>query len=69
MLTHLQNCRRKLRMIIMPAHRKDIKIERIMPAAAGKLFMDKRMKHMRNVKEEMQVLMNAEETQHQIKLL
>ena len=44
---------RKLRMIIMPAHRKDIKIERIMPAAAGKLFMDKRMKHMRNVKEEM----------------
>jgi len=42
---------RKLRMIIMPSHRKDIKIERIMPAAAGKLFMDKRMKHMRNVQE------------------
>ena len=31
---------RKLRMVIMPAHRGDINVERIMPANAGKFFMD-----------------------------
>ena len=41
---------RKLRMVIAPQHRGDIKIERIMPAAAGKFFMDKRMNHLRNRK-------------------
>jgi hypothetical protein len=43
---------RKLRMVIMPSHRKDISIERILPGSAGKFFMDKRMKHMRNVQEQ-----------------
>ena len=42
----------KLRMSIMPKYRGDISIERILPANAGKFFMDKRMKHMRNVQEE-----------------
>lgn len=42
----------KLRMSIMPKYRSDISIERILPANAGKFFMDKRMKHMRNVQEE-----------------
>ena len=39
-------------MSIMPKYRGDISIERILPANAGKFFMDKRMKHMRNVQEE-----------------
>ena len=49
-------------MVIAPAHRGDIEIERIMPAAAGKLFMDKRMKHMRNIMgEEMDGARDAKE--------
>ena len=40
---------RKLRMVIAPGHRGDIEIERVLPAAAGKFFMDKRTKHMRNI--------------------
>ena len=43
--------RMKLRMAIMPKYRSGINIERIMPGNAGKFFMDKRMKHMRNVSE------------------
>ena len=39
----------KLRLLINPRYRGDISIERIMPANAAKFFMDKRMKHMRNV--------------------
>ncbi len=42
---------RKLRMVIAPSARKDISIERILPANAAKFFYDKRMKHMRNVQE------------------
>ena len=42
---------RKLRMVIAPMHRGNIEIERIMPANAAKFFMDKRMKHMRNVRD------------------
>jgi hypothetical protein len=42
----------KLRILINPRYRGDISIERIMPANAAKFFMDKRMKHMRNVAEE-----------------
>ena len=42
---------RKLRMVISPMHRSNIEIERILPANAAKFFMDKRMKHMRNVKD------------------
>ena len=40
---------RKLRMVIAPGHRGDIEIERVLPAAAGKFFMDKRTKHMRKL--------------------
>ena len=39
----------KLRVLINPRYRGDIKIERIMPANAAKFFMDKRMAHMKNV--------------------
>lgn len=44
--------KQKLRLMIMPQYRSDISIERILPANAAKFFMDKRMKHMRNVSEE-----------------
>ena len=40
----------KLRLLINPRYRGDISIERIMPGEAGKFFMDKRMKHLRNKK-------------------
>ena len=40
--------RQKLRLLINYRYRGDIKIERIMPAAAGKFFMDKRAKHLKN---------------------
>ena len=40
----------KMRLLVNYRYRGDIKIERIMPAAAGKFFMDKRMKHLRNKK-------------------
>ena len=56
----------KLRMVVAPAYRADIKIERIMPAEAGKFFMDKRMKHMRNVAEQDEKMMQAQMTQQQI---
>ena len=39
----------KLRVLINPRYRGDVKIERIMPANAAKFFMDKRSKHMKNV--------------------
>ena len=39
----------KLRLLINPRYRGDIKIERILPANAAKFFMDKRMAHMKNV--------------------
>ena len=35
----------------MPKYRSGINIERIMPGASAKFFMDKRMKHMKNVSE------------------
>ena len=40
----------KMRLLINPRYRGDVKIERILPSAAGKFFMDKRMKHLRNRK-------------------
>jgi hypothetical protein len=43
--------RMKLRLLINYRYRGDIKIERIMPGNAAKFFMDKRMNHMKNVKE------------------
>lgn len=57
---------RKLRMIVAPQHRADIKLERILPAEAGKFFMDKRMKHMRNVAEQDEKQMQQQMTQQQI---
>ena len=39
----------KLRLLINPRYRGDIKIERILPANAAKFFMDKRMAHLKNV--------------------
>jgi hypothetical protein len=59
---------RKLRMVIAPQHRADIKLERILPAEAGKFFMDKRMKHMRNVQEQADKQMQAQMTRQQIGL-
>ena len=43
--------RQKLRLLINYRYRGDISIERIMPANAAKFFMDKRMKHMRNIQD------------------
>ena len=57
---------RKLRMVISPMHRSSIEIERIMPANAGKFFMNKRMKHMRNVQEQADKAMQQQITQQQI---
>ena len=44
--------RMKLRLLINYRYRGDIKIERILPGNAAKFFMDKRMNHMKNVKEQ-----------------
>ena len=44
--------RQKMRLLINPRFRGDIEIERIVPGEAGKFFMNKRMKHMRNVVDE-----------------
>ena len=40
----------KMRLLINPRYRGDVKIERILPGEAAKFFMDKRMKHLRNIK-------------------
>ena len=53
-------------MVIMPAHRGDISIERMMPAAAGKFFMNKRMNHMRNVQEQNDQQMKQQMAQQKI---
>jgi len=58
----------KMRILVNPRYRGDIKIERIMPGEAGKFFMDKRMKHMRNVKEQADQQMQAQMTRQQINL-
>ena len=42
----------KMRLLVNPRYRGDIKIERILPAKAAQFFMDKRTKHMKNIKEE-----------------
>ena len=41
----------KLRLLINYRYRGDISIERILPGDAGKFFMDKRQKHLKNVNE------------------
>lgn len=60
--------RQKLRLLVNYRYRGDIEIERIMPAEAGKFFMDKRMKHMRNVQEQADKQMQMQMTQQQIGL-
>ena len=57
---------RKLRMIIAPQHRAMIKIERIFPGGAGKFYMDKRQKALRNVREQDEKQMQMQMTQQQI---
>ena len=56
----------KMRILVNPRYRGDIKIERIMPGEAGKFFMNKRMKHMRNVAEQDEKQMQQQMTQQQI---
>jgi len=56
----------KMRILVNPRYRGDIKIERILPGEAGKFFMDKRMKHMRNVSENADKQMQQQMTQQQI---
>ena len=58
----------KLRMVVAPAYRSEIKIERILPANAAKFFLNKRAKHMRNVQEQDDKVMQAQMTQQQISL-
>ncbi|AOO16517.1 hypothetical protein W1080910_175 [Cyanophage S-RIM12 isolate W1_08_0910] len=58
--------RQKMRLLINYRYRGEIKIERIMPANAGKFFMDKRMNHLRNVKENVDKQMQQQMTQQQI---
>jgi|TARA_B100000902_G_scaffold283216_1_gene269176 hypothetical protein len=58
--------RQKMRLLINYRYRGDVKIERIMPANAGKFFMDKRMNHLRNVKENVDKQMQQQMTQQQI---
>ena len=60
--------RMKLRLLINYRYRGDISIERIMPGEAGKFFMDKRMKHMRNVEENTDQQMKQQMTRQQIGL-
>ena len=58
--------RQKMRLLINPRYRGDISIERILPANAGKFFMDKRMKHMRNVQEAQDNQMKQQMAQQKI---
>ena len=50
--------RQKLRLLINPRYRGNISIERIYPGEAGKFFMDKRQKALRNVNENEQAMKN-----------
>ena len=58
--------RMKLRMSIMPHLRSNIEIERIMPAAAGQYFMNRRMKAMKNVDEELEQKFKNQQAQQKI---
>ena len=58
----------KMRLLINPRYRGDVKIERIMPGEAAKFFMNKRMNHMRNVKEQADKQMQAQMTRQQVNL-
>ena len=52
----------KMRLLVNYRYRGDIKIERIMPGQAGKFFMDKRSKAIRNVKESVDKQMQQQMT-------
>ena len=56
----------KMRLLINPRYRGDIKIERIFPGEAGKFYMDKRQKALRNVREQDDKQMQMQMTQQQI---
>ena len=58
--------RMKLRMSIMPHLRSNIEIERIMPAAAGQYFMNRRMKAVKNVDEELEQKFKNQQAQQKI---
>jgi|TARA_B100000427_G_C15440454_1_gene564920 hypothetical protein len=60
--------RQKLRLLINYRYRGDISIERILPGDAGKFFMDKRQKHLKNVKEQADQQMKQQMTRQQIGL-
>ena len=60
--------RQKLRLLINYRYRGDITIERILPGDAGKFFMDKRQKHLKNVKEQADQQMKQQMTRQQIGL-
>ena len=51
----LLNSDKNYDLVINCRYRGDISIERIMPANAAKFFMDKRMKHMRNIQDNEQM--------------
>ena len=50
----------KIRLLINPRYRGDVKIERIMRGDAGKFFMNKRSKHLANVNENEDVKMKQQ---------
>ena len=56
----------KIRLLINPRYRGDVKIERIMRGDAGKFFMNKRMKHLANVNEAEDERMKQEMAQSKI---
>jgi len=60
--------RQKLRLLINYRYRGDISIERILPGDAGKFFMDKRQKHLKNVKENADQAIKQQMTRQQIGL-
>ena len=60
--------RQKLRLLINYRYRGDITIERILPGDAGKFFMDKRQKHLKNVKEQADQAIKQQMTRQQIGL-
>ena len=55
-------------MLINYRYRGDITIERILPGDAGKFFMDKRQKHLKNVKESADQAIKQQMTRQQIGL-
>lgn len=56
----------KMRLLINPRYRGDVKIERIFPGEAGKFYMDKRQKALRNVREQDDKQLQMQMTQQQI---